>query len=291
MRYWTYDEIKAKVESDLGIEQEEFVSASELLGYCNEGIDEAEAEIHTIYEDYFLTKKDIFPLIGFEDYTLPTNIYANKLRGAIFTYQDLIYPLRRVRFNDMFNDIASTNHYDSTTSRFRYLITNASAAAGVTMQLVPVPESYADAVIARLATPPLAPSNGDAYLVIADAVDAWVGQENKIATWDGVLLIWTFRDPISKIKLWFLRNANRLVLGEDVCDIPEFVYFVIQFMKMRIYEKEGSPNATLAATQVEQLRQKMVTTLTAMIDDGDTEIEKDLSIYEDMTYGLYENTY
>jgi hypothetical protein len=71
MRYWTFAEIKAKVESDLGMEDEDFVSADEMLAYGNEAIDEAEAEIHTINEDYFLTMGPISLVSGTDSYDLP----------------------------------------------------------------------------------------------------------------------------------------------------------------------------------------------------------------------------
>jgi len=236
MRYWTYAEIKEKVENDLGIEQEEFVTATELLGYCNEAIDEAEAEIHSIYEDYFLSKADIDIVAGQEDYDLPSDIYANKIRGIMFKRNDLIYPLKRIRFNDQFADIMATKEHD-TSGAYRYILTNSSAVTGVQLQMVPIP-----------------------------------------------------RDDITAgLKIWYLRNANRITTSTDVCDIPEFVNFVIQFMKLRVYEKEGHPNIQVASSLLDQQRRQMVNTLTAMIVDGDTEIEKDTSFYEDMSYGGYYN--
>ena len=289
MKYWTYAEIKTKVEQDLGIEQEEFISATELLGYCNAGIDKAEAEIHTIYEDYFLSKTDIFPVANDDTYSLPLDIYANKIRGIMFKNQNLIYPMRRIRFNDKFNDIMQTNHYDVGSDYYRYLLINRSAAEGVQIEVVPMPLSSVEVVLGQLATPPLAPNPGDRYLVISEAVDAWVTQEGKVATWSGSA--WIFTTPIAKMRVWYFRNANRLELLEDVCDIPEFVHFVIQYMKLKIYEKEGNPNMGLAKTELEEQRRQMVSTLSSMVPDGDNEIEKDLSHYEDMSYDSYDTSY
>jgi hypothetical protein len=238
MQYWTYAEIKDKVQKDLGIEQEEFVVASELLGYCNEAIDEAEAEIHTIYEDYFLTKATINLVSGTNTYDLPTDIYANKIRGIMYKNGEVMYPLRRIRFSDKFADIMSTEEFNPA-GRYRYILMNASATSGIQIEVVPTP-----------------------------------------------------RDSITEgLTIWYLRNANRLSADTDYCDIPEFIHFVIQFMKLRVYEKEGHPNTQLAAGLLDQQRRQMVGTLTNKIVDEDTEIEKDLSIYEDMSYGLYESRY
>jgi hypothetical protein len=234
MKLWAYSEIKDKVQKDLGIEQEEFVVASELLGYCNEAIDEAEAEIHSIYEDYFLRSNPINLVAGTNVYSLPTDIYANKIRGIIFKQGNTIYPLRRIRFSDKFEDIKNTETFN-TSGAYRYLTINTDATTGVQLQIVPPP-----------------------------------------------------RDNVTDgLTIWYLRNANRLAADTDVCDIPEFVHFVMQFMKVRVYEKEGHPNLAVAANQLEQQRRQMVSTLTNMIPDYDNEIEKDLSIYEDMSYGLY----
>lgn len=43
-----------------------------------------------------------------------------------------------------------------------------------------------------LSTPPGSPSDEDAYIVGSSATDAWLGQEDSIAVWDGV---WNFFSP------------------------------------------------------------------------------------------------
>ena len=52
---------------------------------------------------------------------------------------------------------------------------------------------WQDSVLDRLATPPVSPTLGDRYLVIATATDAWVGQEDKIAEYNGAT--WDFTAP------------------------------------------------------------------------------------------------
>ena len=56
MKYWAWSEIRSKIEQECDLEDEDFVRRDELLAYCNEAIDEAEAEIHSLYEDYFLKR-------------------------------------------------------------------------------------------------------------------------------------------------------------------------------------------------------------------------------------------
>lgn len=229
MRYWTYGEIKDKVQKDLGLEQEEIVRTSEMMAYCNEAIDEAEAEIHTLYEDYFLTSASISLVTGTSLYSLPTNIYAAKIRGINYINNDLIYPVRRIREMDRFEDIDVTALSDTSRS-YRYLLVNDSASTGMQLKLTPASRETL--------------TNG--------------------------------------LKVWYIRNANRMTADADICDIPEFTSFVIQYMKFRCYEKEGDPRAQLAQGLLEQQRTQLNATLSSMVPDGDNQVEMDLTFYEDM---------
>ena len=47
MRFWTTSEIVEKIERDCDLEEELFIQSTEMLGYINEAIDDAEAVIHT----------------------------------------------------------------------------------------------------------------------------------------------------------------------------------------------------------------------------------------------------
>lgn len=230
MQYFTYAELANKVLRDLGLEQEEIVRPVEMLGYCNEAIDEAESEIHTCYEDYFLTSATISLVQGTSTYSLPANIYANKIRAVLYTVGNTIYTIPRIKEFGKFIDIMLSNS-TGTGCEYRYFIVNDSAAAGIKLQLVPpVRETSANAV-----------------------------------------------------TIWYLRNANRLAADTDICDIPEFSQFVIQWMKMRCYEKSGDSRTPFAAGLVDAQRKQMVETLTAMVPDGDNELEADLSHYRDMS--------
>jgi hypothetical protein len=44
-----------------------------------------------------------------------------------------------------------------------------------------------------LATPPGSPANGDRYIVAASGTGAWVGQDAKVAVWNGSA--WVFYTP------------------------------------------------------------------------------------------------
>ena len=48
-------------------------------------------------------------------------------------------------------------------------------------------------VTGSAATPPTSPAAGECWIVEAQAVDAWAGQDNALAGWDGAQ--WTFASP------------------------------------------------------------------------------------------------
>lgn len=129
MKIWTYGEIHDKVIQDWDLEDigsQGFLSFDELVGYCNEGIDEAEAEIINLYEDYFLKQGTISLVEGQSDYAPPADIYANKIRGLIYTNGAEIYPIRRARALDLFHKLEEITQHSSHYP-YEYILTNATA--------------------------------------------------------------------------------------------------------------------------------------------------------------------
>ncbi len=129
MKFWTLSEIRSKIEAECDLEDEDFVRSSELVGYINEAIDEAEAEIHALYEDYFLKSLEVPVAAGVTQLDMPTDIYAHKIRRIIFRQglsaeSTTVYTVDRVRDWKKFEQKAL---YDTqlTTDLYRYFITNA----------------------------------------------------------------------------------------------------------------------------------------------------------------------
>ena len=230
MIYRTYAEIERKVRLDLDLQEETFITSEELLGYANEAINEAEAEIHTIYEDYFLTFGYVPLVNGTELYDLPSAIYANKIRAIIYENgSNTVYTIDRLREPGKF-ELERLANQNQGTDWYQYMLINNAAAtisASPQMLLIPTPRE----------------------------------------------------DLTPGIKVWYLRNANRMIDDTSVCDIPEFVEFVIQYIKVRCYEKEGHPNIQFARVDMERHRTFMRDTLSNRVPDDDTKIPLDLSTY------------
>lgn len=123
MKIWTYAEMNAKVQKDLDLEDETFIKPDEMVGYFNEALTEAESEILLLNQDYFLTKFYLPQYVGVSQYDLPTDIFANKIRGVVYSNGALIYPIKQIRRKDKFEIISNIDQY-GTDDEYRYMLTN-----------------------------------------------------------------------------------------------------------------------------------------------------------------------
>lgn len=230
MRQWTYEEIKDKVLKDLDLQDEIFIDPDEMMAYANEAIDEAEAEILGLYEDYFLTSSSLALVAGTAEYSLPSDIYCHKIRAVIYRNGTTVFPIEKIRENKRFETIAYELIYNDGVT-YKYIIKNVSAATGPQIVLYPA------------------------------------ARETSAAN----------------VTLWYIRNANRMTEDASLCDIPEFASFIIQYMKMRCYEKEGHPNYESSVSILDRQRKLMIETLSEMVPDGANHVEMDFSPYEEMS--------
>lgn len=91
-------------------------------------------------------------------------------------------------------------------------------------------------------------------------------------------------------KIWYIRETAKWVYDPAglydnlLCDLPQIaMQFLYQYVKYRCYEKEGHPNTADALTMLGELKAEMITTMEQMVADDNTEIVKDLSIYQDFS--------
>lgn len=86
-------------------------------------------------------------------------------------------------------------------------------------------------------------------------------------------------------EIWYLRNANQITQDTDICDIPQFIDVVFDYIRERVFFKEqaGSPKHVAAKADLDETVEDMETTLAQMVADGENTIEPDLSLYEEMT--------
>ncbi len=123
MKIWTYEEMRTKLELDLDLQDETFISPDELIGYFNEALTESESEMITLNQDYFLTKFYVPVVQGTKQYQLPRNIFANKIRGIMYQNGTIIYPVQQIRRRDKFELITLINQY-AIDDWYGYLLVN-----------------------------------------------------------------------------------------------------------------------------------------------------------------------
>lgn len=101
-----------------------------------------------------------------------------------------------------------------------------------------------------------------------------------------VELIPPSRETVSNaVECWYIRVANKWEDDDAAfCDIPEVaLQYLYAYVRYRCYDKEGHPNQQEAKDMMDKKRMLMVDTLTNMVPDEDSEMDKDLSIYQDFT--------
>jgi hypothetical protein len=114
----TLSELKRRIQEPLDLEEETFIESDELTDIINTAIDEAEAIIHNIYEDYFLTSEYLTVEADEDDYDLPTDIYANKIRSVV--YNDGLNKYEIKRYNGPLADIELIDENED----YRYMLVN-----------------------------------------------------------------------------------------------------------------------------------------------------------------------
>lgn len=128
-RYWTYLELKTKVLQDGDLEGETFIQPSEMLGYCNEAIDNAEKIVKNVYPDYFLDKAPLTLVAATQEVALPDAIYAHKLRRITYRNGSEVYTIDRVRDWKKFEEYEEQAANSGSNVELRYFILNQTAGS------------------------------------------------------------------------------------------------------------------------------------------------------------------
>jgi hypothetical protein len=144
-KYWTYLELKTKIQQDVDLEAEDFIQESELMALVNEAIDKVEQHINTLglEDDYFLDYTDLSLVAGTSVYNVPSTLYAHKLRGVIYSYNDLVYPITRFRGRDALSKLAVAQAAGTSTDYYKYQMFNKGGDTTYSPQLLIVPTPQA----------------------------------------------------------------------------------------------------------------------------------------------------
>lgn len=126
----TLAQLRAQVQADLDLEDDDFISSSDINQWIREGVRQAESQIHTLYENYFLVE-GIIPLIAGQNlYDYPADIFANKIVKILFSSGQgsgsQTHEVRRVRNLVVAKDI-DIKHTQSTNPILSWLAMNDSS--------------------------------------------------------------------------------------------------------------------------------------------------------------------
>lgn len=238
MKLWTYGEMENRLRRDMDLlDDENFIGQDEMANLFNEAIDDAEAQILKVCEDYLLTSSALAMVQGQSDINLPSNIYAQKIRALIYANGPKIYPVARIRDPHLFYKKAEQDYYASGETEYNYLLKSST--------------------------------EGQQDIIVLSPASLETG---------------------SYLTLWYIRNAKRVPTQTydlvsratqiaTVIDIPEWTDFLIQFVKVRVYEKEMDPRLAGAMSALADRRQTMVETLSNRTPDNDDKVPLDMDFY------------
>lgn len=125
MAFKTFGQLNTQLLKELDLEDEDFISASELMGLWNHAVSVAEGHIITLglRDKYFLARTTVSIVTGQEEISLPTNLYANKILKLIYRSGATFYTVRPLDSKDMFENYTYLNVF-SSSDFYRYMITH-----------------------------------------------------------------------------------------------------------------------------------------------------------------------
>lgn len=303
----TYGDLRALVRRRLDLQEETFIVPQELLDFTEEAIKECEAEIHKFNaeDQYFLAQAPIALSSGQSDYSLPSNIYANKIIRLVYANGSDIYTVARSRSRNTYEARELLRQYGATSSAslWEYGLYNNDVRTGTKLRIYPTPteSSTVTSVTGTLTSgsrviTSMSSTSGiskhdfvsgtsipaGARVESVDSATQVTLTDAAISSATGQTL--TFTED--RMTLWYIRKAAIPSATTDVIDIPEFWNFISQYVVVECLKKElGNPRLGEEKAKLEFLRQQMHETLSEMVPDQDDGIEKDLEFYYDMGVG------
>lgn len=150
MAYWTLQEVMDKVNKDLDLEHESIVQQTEFVGYVNDAVREVVDELNRAgVEDKYYRSYATLPLVnGTKEYDFPANILKNKITEIVYDDNNgEIYPIRRIKGQDIYSRIAEMEYNSNVNDIFRYTIFSFAPSVGDKIRIVPTPKkNYATEV-------------------------------------------------------------------------------------------------------------------------------------------------
>lgn len=221
-KIWTASEVIEKIQDEMDLQEETFIQEQEYLDMMNEAINVAEALIHNMNEDYFLTRTGISLVASTASYSLPSDIYANKIRHLQFKQnQTKMYQIReeklsRVKFID-----TNVSNQD-----FVYILEN-SIASGQQITFLPTPQANDSTSVTMWYI-----RNAKRVTVITDSIDIpefieyiFAFMKRKIAMKERSPLLPDYIDELDRASNLMTQTLDDMIPDEDKTIDPDLSFY------------------------------------------------------------------
>jgi len=305
LKTWSF--ISTFVKRKLDLQEESFITPAELLDYGEEALRFCESVIHklNIEDQYFTTVQPLALVEGRSEYSLPSNIYANKIQRVVYNDGSRIFDIPRLRQEKRF-EAASLMDQHPPGESYGYMLMNNDPRATTQIRLFPksretsvkvtptgdltsgsttitTVSDFTSIVVGQFISGASIPngtriesfSESGATIVMTQAAVATATTETVTITEDRVLI-------------WYTRSTTIPTVTTDVIDFPEFWNFIAQSIIVSCLKKElGNPRLEVELMKLKELEKHVEETLANMVPDQDDRIEVDTSHYQDSSVGWY----
>jgi hypothetical protein len=126
----TWSDLKTEIKNEFDLNEETFITDTELLAYANDAVENIENALISTNQKYFHSTPHTISIVsGTQDYSMPTDIYANKIIGVFYNYNGTKYEIKPIKDYRKIMDIDTNDDY-------QYVIVN-STASGTKLRLYP----------------------------------------------------------------------------------------------------------------------------------------------------------
>lgn len=222
-----WSDLKAIIQREYDIEDENFITPQELMNFVNEAIDEAESEILNLNQGKYLeTLAEIDLVKDQSTYTLPSGIFATKVIKLLYKDESSGQGYEIEPVKDLLDTIS-----DRTGCGYKFRIDYIASGAnkGYCIKLYPTPD----------------------------------------------------QNLVGGLKLYYQRNASKIVDDDSEFDLPEAIGFIQQFVIDKCANKERmTPDAPESAA-LKRKRIQLIETLERQLPGDNNTYPVNLEFFED----------
>jgi hypothetical protein len=306
---YTWSMILNKIQEDCDLIDEPFISTDELLGYANEAIESSETAVHTIgIEDTYFLSWDFLNLTsGTGTYNLPADIYANKIRKMFYSSPapSVITTGTLVSASTSFV-VASATGLSQGMAVFGTGIPQTTKIVSVVGTTVTISQAATASGSKSLTFVGIQPTYGArqyevrkirnlldvGYSYPGDDYSFLIFNLQQAAGGNQVNLYPVPAETGPLIMVIYIRELHRLTSSltdpNNVCELPECINYLFQYMKWKIAKKRRVQE--IVAQEEETLKAEYVLlqqTFKEMVPDENNKVQLDMSAYINQELDLY----